>query len=77
MRESGGDRRGEREDGDGDVRGERERETTGEERRESWAVGEIKERGCNALIPRVRRRYYDVYTQVGNTLTYYAKHQYR
>ena len=25
---------------------------------------------CNALIPRVRRRYCDVYTQVKKTLTY-------
>ena len=28
---------------------------------------------CNALIPRVRRRYCDVYTQVRNTLTYIRK----
>jgi len=32
---------------------------------------------CDAPIPQVRRRHCDVYTQVGNTLTYYSKHQYR
>jgi len=31
---------------------------------------------CNTPIRWVRRRYCDVYTQVRNTLTYIAKHQY-
>jgi len=39
-----------------------------------WTLEELKKTAshlkCNAAIRRVRRRYCDVYTQVGNTLTY-------